>query len=132
MILGLETHFVLSVMEFRYLMFQPSVQEIECNLSPKSVSFFSKRCFACTQPSSQAGLEPTSSPGGSFLPVSGSDRKKRDLGCWKRGLSQAKLHNSGILRIGNGASALRLSKPCTPFPLLSQVGARFHFQKSSW
>lgn len=31
--------------------------------APKSVSLFSKRCFACTQPSSQAGLKPTSSSG---------------------------------------------------------------------
>lgn len=38
-ILGLETH-LFSVMDFRYLMFQPSVQEIECNLSPEKCFFF--------------------------------------------------------------------------------------------
>lgn len=35
--------------------------------APKSVSFSSKRCFACTQPSSQVGLKLTSSPGALFF-----------------------------------------------------------------
>ena len=52
-------------------------------------------------------------PWGSFLPVSESDRKKRDLGGWERGLSQAKLHNSGI----KGAVSRQSSSLCLILPI---------------
>lgn len=118
MILGLETHFVLSVMEFRYLMFQPSVQEIECNLSPKSVSFFSKRCFACTQPSSQAGLEPTSSPGALFFLSLGVTGKREtweagNEACLKPNFTTVAFEELGMGPLHSGCLNLALHFHCS-------------------
>lgn len=99
---------------------------------PQKVFLFSvKDVLPAPNPAARLDLSQPH-PRGSFLPVSESDRKKRDLGVWERGLSQAKLHNSVILRIVSEASTHRLYKPYPQFPLLSQVGAWFHFRKSSW